>query len=283
MKRQLIALAEGYIYDPRHWLQNILWRYPATISERSVVFIVGAPRSGTTLLQRILSVHPGFFSIEGETGLFSYQNIFVRRHFNFDKDTLERLFSESVDVIDFFDKSVAVLERYNAAKIFVEKTPQHINYVSFLARHFPNAKFIHIYRDGRDCYLSALEHPHIPQNRTLKCFAKYWKKCVSSWIPVRSLGNAFEIKYEDLASQPEVEVAKLMKYLGSRFVAEQLDPKYLAKDVRANRDVFRKLNLPIDSSSCFRWKAGLTREENEQFISVAGGQLEAYGYVLREM
>ena len=80
---RIILLAKTY-RDPACWWPNVTWRFPRTISEGNPVFVVGAPRSGTTLLQRMLSVHPDLFSIEAETGLFSMQNIFdpARRHFD---------------------------------------------------------------------------------------------------------------------------------------------------------------------------------------------------------
>jgi len=186
MKRQLLHLAQSYIRDPKNLFRNVSWRFPKTISPKKIVFVVGAPRSGTTLLQRILTVHPELFSIEFETGIFSYQNIFSRRHFGFSKEQLKSLFENSKDLVNFFHNSIEILENQNPGKTFVEKTPQHILHLRFLIKHFPNAKFVHIYRDGRDCYLSSLEHPNIPQRHSPASFAKYWRRCLHSWEAVKS-------------------------------------------------------------------------------------------------
>jgi len=276
--KQILHLAKSYAHDPKNWLRNIKWRCPKTISSKKHIFVVGSPRSGTTLLQRILTVHPELFSIEGETGIFSYQNIFSRRHFGLTESELNELYNTSTDIVEFFDNSIKILEKQNLGKTFVEKTPQHILHIDFLIKHFPNASFIHIYRDGRDCYISSLKHPNVPQRRSPVTFARYWRKCIKSWEAVHPAPNLYEIKYENLASRPESELQNLMHFLGLKLDARQLDPEYISQDHRAKRDEFKKLKEPINRSSCGRWEKELSKEGLNIFLEIAGDQLSSLGY-----
>lgn len=275
MPNPLVYLIRSYARDPGNWLRNISWRLPRTISDKRMVFVVGSPRSGTTLLQRICSVHEQLFSIEGETGLFSWQNIFRdRRHFGLPDEDLSQLFATSRDTVDFFSKAITILENKNHNAMFVEKTPQHVLRLSFLRKHFPNAKFVHIFRDGRDCYCSSLNYSEIPQRRSVEVFANYWKECVKAG---RQEG-VYQICYESLAKNAVSEVSALMSFLGLELQNSQLDPNSVANDHRGQLEQFSKLNDPINPSSCGRWRDELDAKQVAKFEQIAGDELQALGY-----
>ena len=84
------------------------------------------PRSGTSLVQSVLAAHSELFSIPGETGLCSRQNIFGRRHFGLSWAENRSLFADSRDLVDFFDRAVGLLESRSPGATFVEKAPQHV-------------------------------------------------------------------------------------------------------------------------------------------------------------
>ncbi len=278
MTHPLIQLIKSYLRHPEHWVKNIKWRFPSTISEKEIIFVVGSPRSGTTLLQRILTVHGELFSIEKETGIFSYQNIFTRKHFGLSQEETKSLLKESKDVVDFFSKSVEVLEIKNLGKRFVEKTPQHVMYLPFILKHFPKSKIVHVIRDGRDCFCSSLKHPNIPQKRSVKVFANYWKKCIRRGYKCAGLANYYEIFYEELASNPESELQNLMTFLNLDFQEQQLDPAYLSADKRSNNEVFKRLKEPINPSSVGRWRNELSEYEKRVFVKIAGKELKKKNY-----
>ncbi len=280
MKHLLTHHLRSYLADPGNWVKNVQWRFPKTIAEKEFVFIVGAPRSGTTLLQRILCVHPSFFSIEGETKIFTARNIFSHNHFGLSQEQLAHLFESSQDTVDYFERGATVLGVQNGGRTFVEKTPSHVLRIQFLLKHFPNAKFVNIFRDGRDCYCSALQHPGIPQSRSVSSFASYWSKSVSCWLAVNRLKNTYQLKYEDLTSNPELEISKLMHHLGSSPHDSQLDPKALSSDRRAEGKAHSKLKQPINPGSCGRWKSELSPDDNRVFEQISGRQLQLLGYLL---
>jgi len=257
-----------------------MWRFPKTISDEKVIFVLGTPRSGTTLLQKILEAHSKLFSIHSETAIFSFQNFWDSKRRLFDMDTKESsmILKKSIDNVDFFQNAVRHLGKSNPGMIFIEKTPQHIKYLDFLIAHFPKAKFVHIVRDGRDCYCSARNHPWIPQSRSLQTFGKFYARCLSQGINAYDHPNVFTIKYEDLVADPKIELSKLMSGLELTLEDAQLDASLRSKDNRANLEQFKKLNGQIDSSSVERWRNELSSKEIEEFNSYAGDQLAFYGY-----
>lgn len=270
--------ALDYLRNPGHWSRNITWRLPQAPSNSPVVFLVGAPRSGTTLLQRILSSHPDLFSIEGETAVFTLQNLFIRSHFNFSRSELDRLLEASSGLVDFYDRCLARLQEDNPGRRFVDKTPQHVLRLRFLLRHFPKAQFVHIIRDGRDCYLSSRAHPNIPQNRSPEAFARYWSRCLSAWRSVAHLPNTYQLTYEDFAHEPEPTLRPLMAFLGLEFYPRQLSVETISNDARAARPAFKRLNQPISPATCGRWRREMDDRALRRFNRIAGITLAEAGY-----
>ena len=268
--------------DPRYWVKNILWRFPSSARNINVVFVVGAPRSGTTLLQRILSVHSNLFSIQGETGLFSYQNIFdpKRKHFNLNDDKVIEMLYDASDIVDFFSRCVEFLSAHNGGARFVEKTPQHVLRLSFILKYFPCCSVIHIVRDGRDCYCSSRFPDHIPQSKSVNMFARYWKKCVSSPIAFENDRRVFTVKYEAIVNNPRLHVSNIMKFLNLKFEEEQLQISRISEDRRARLAEFSRLVMPINASSVERWRTELTDSQSYEFENIAGKELTYYGYAL---
>lgn len=239
---------------------------------------MGAPRSGTSLLQGVLAAHDHLFSIPGETGLFSHQNIFTRRHLGLSWGENRALFDESRDLVDFFDRAVRLLESKNDGRTFVEKTPQHVLRLGFLLRRFPRARFLHVARDGRDCLASAKSHPHIPQARSAATFARYWRRCVESPLRFPGEPRLLSIRYEDFVSAPAAELERVMAFLGLEVDAEQLDPSRFGGHRRAEREEFRLLRSPVSDRRIERWRSDLDPTEVRTFERVAGRLLDAYGY-----
>ena len=99
LKNHLRYPLQSYLRNPSHVAKNILWRWQSGSSEKQHVFVVGAPRSGTTLLQVLIASHSRFCTWEGETQMFTWQNTFAANAntLGLDRSLVEREFGRSID------------------------------------------------------------------------------------------------------------------------------------------------------------------------------------------
>lgn len=282
MIRQRLRVVTAYIRNPTHLLRKLLWWLHAGESQARHVFVLGAPRSGTTLLENIIAAHPDNVSLRRETAFFTKANIF-RHGLCFppflDADSIDCMRSESSDIVAFFDKVAEAACSQSQTSQFVEKTPQHVLRLRWLLDHFPQSQFVHVYRDGRDCYASA-RSTNVPQRTNVVRFAWYWKRCVKSRISIGENERITDVRYREFVEDPRQVTRELMGFLDQSFVPDQLDTGIRSMDPRSERDVHSSLSEPVHSRSVERWRNELSRAEQFMFEMIAGGQLASLGYPL---
>lgn len=204
------------------------------------VFIVGSPRSGTTLLQSIVASHSEYFS-PPETSFFD--RIIPRMGVRF-SDPACKLDSESAKIIlhdfelmtgkdsgidldvqhditvkDAFESLLSNFNPENKPK-WVEKTTNHAACMLAIRRFYPHAKFIHVIRDPVDS-VASMAHlkPTAISDYRISYFTSYlgaarlWKKCVSLALLYPDQENVQHIFFEDLVRNPETVVKSLCKFL----------------------------------------------------------------------
>jgi protein-tyrosine sulfotransferase len=270
---------------PNKVLKMLAWRFPRIPSTQRHIFIIGAPRSGTTLLEAILAVHPNFSSLHKELAIFSFRNIFELERLAFsitETATTTALFQKSADIVEFYDKLAESVLSIQGGKRFLEKTPQNVLHLAFLRNSFPNAQFINIVRDGRDCYCSAQDNPYVIQSKSVERYAKYWRRCVESRIAFGHDPNIIDIRYEELTSDAVGVTKNLMHFLGEEFLPEQLQTSHYSQHNASKVPFFQKLTCPIDTSSHNQWQTELTKREIKTFERIAGSHLVQLGYALSE-
>lgn len=129
------------------------------------IFIIGAARSGTTLLaDSILSKHPNILYLSEPKFLWDYGNYFKGHDILTEKDV-------NKFKTNYINKVINKFQLNSNKKIILEKTPSNCFRLPYLKKIFPEAKFIHIIRDGRDVAISssrewkgiggAIEHPEL--------------------------------------------------------------------------------------------------------------------------
>jgi hypothetical protein len=182
-----------------------------------LIIVLGANRSGTTWLQRMLLSHPEIDGLdERETWLFHslralWNNLDQEHglHELVDSDAL------AARVREFCD---AVLEEHRRARAFtgtwyVERTPVQSLIADQIARVYPDAWYLHVIRDGRDVVRSALSLEFGTDEA--QQVAHYWGEAVHR---VRAAGATVEryreIRYEDLMSDAEGRVRELLTWFG---------------------------------------------------------------------
>lgn len=196
------------------------------------VFIGGSPRSGTTLLLRMLGRHPGVEAyyeskivcsliewLEGTVfNPFDRDNPYdFRLHEYFDRDQIYRSFGSALGRL-FGERPAA------AGKVlWVEKTPRNALHVDSLLRMLPESKFVHMVRDGRDVAVSMPKLEDAP--RTVPECARLWAGYVSAGRSAcrRHPQCAIEVRYEDLVRSPQEVMPSVCKHLCIEVMPEMLD------------------------------------------------------------
>lgn len=215
------------------------------------VFVVGCPRSGTTLLQGMLAAHPDVLSFP-ETHFFSmaYPRHQLKRRVTWPalnvQGVLEKWLVEinREDMLsearinpftrDFARKFVAILDRLTleAGKtIWVEKTPRHLHFVSEITAQIPDAKFIHIIRNGHDVVASLFDatqtNPRTWAKGRVPGFSGFSiDQCIARWnhdvqISMR-YGNASNhkvVRFEKLIETAEDVLQSITNFLGISYAS----------------------------------------------------------------
>lgn len=178
-----LASLPGLLKSGLYWLRS-------RPSQRRHIFITGAPRSGTTLLKTILTAHSRIAGGDYEsTGLFRVRDLYSYECGELTKEQVHDLLRKSHSLVELYDSVADALLAYWGGDVFVDKIWPRAFRLKFVVRHFPNARWLHIVRDGRDCYCSARKHPNVPQGENLETFANYWMKCnrlVEKHIPKKT-------------------------------------------------------------------------------------------------
>jgi hypothetical protein len=276
------------------------------------VFIIGCARSGTTLLRRIVNAHPriaitqethwipGFFekriglTPEGQVTLQLVAELLDYDRFprlKIDREQLERLF-HSGPAVSYADFIAGIFDLYGQARgksLVGDKTPGYVRDIGTLHGLWPEAKFVHLIRDGRDVSLSAInwkgkgdklarrfstwgEHP-------VTTAAVWWKWRVAlgreggQWL---GPDLYYELRYEALVARPAQECARLCAFLDVPYDEAMLrfheghtkdDPTLDAK--RAWRPITPGLR---------DWRTQMSAEDLERFEAAAGDLLDELGY-----
>lgn len=257
---------------PKYVYLNPFFRLCRTISEQKHVFVVGAPRSGTTLLANVIANHSNFCSLNSETDLFGWRSSFLlfegkagRHSGEFNK--FRRQFP---DVVQLLDGLADECKKEHGCETFVEKTPQHVFHLAFILKHFPESKIINVIRDPKDAFLSSKSNKSVVQV-TPRAFAIYWKKCIEARQDMGDNVAIADVRYEQFVSSPSTELEQLMGWLGEQYEPSQIDPEEMSKHPLSGEAAFRLLGKKISTASVGRWRSELTGKEVETIDRLVGG------------
>lgn len=266
--------------------------------EKGLFFVVGAPRSGTTLVRAVLSAHPGMF-VPPETKFFLWHEPpaspgawpgYLDRLFASEDWAIQGLDAEAarqrLDATDHGARSVflAILamhaERTGKPRIG-EKTTNHSRHVERLRALFPSAKFIFVCRDPRDVIASQMGMPwqrwsHL--DRARKC-AKIMGEALRLERALPA-GTFTIVRYEALTRDPEAEARRLCEFLGESYEGSMLTFHERA-DTGINErepDWITRTMRPISASSVGRYSRRLAPRQVAGIERVFGPLLEKLGY-----
>jgi len=244
--------------------------------------IVGVGRSGTSLLMSMLNAHPEIVLPPETHFLGSY----VMRHPKISVDVFQTLLAKDhrFERLGFsageIDKVIAdiqgdfsaagfywrMLEHYASirdAQIIGDKAPKNIEYLPVIRRLFSTARIIHIIRDPRDVYLSRTKAKWSSGYSDTAHFVAYRSQyTLGTRLGARIFGDRYyQLRYEDLLSNPERELRSICSWLGVNYREEMLQFSRSAQElVSAEEEAWKKETLgPLLRDNRDKWKRELDR------------------------
>ncbi len=255
------------------------------------LFIIGCPRSGTTLLQQVLTRHPEVV-IPPETAFFNkllsrWPGRYRRQLAQINSDLEISLTHarrpgtarETVALYNEMATAYATRTGRPDALWFGEKTPNHLRHARTIASLFTDARFVLIYRDGRDVAISLSGVPWAPAHPVVNF--GIWLQAIRRQNDLldRPPVPMLPIRYEDLVESPEVEVRRIVEFLELEFRGELLVPGDGPQGIPDwERDWKGYAHEPIRRDRVGIWKSELTSDQLERIERWGGEALSRLGY-----
>jgi len=245
-----VEAVKGALYS------DILYRFSPPIPPKEPVFVIGCPRTGTTILYRLLSSSPRLRSLRRETNTIWERINKVNHKAQYWKGDVLTEEDATPQARDFVYRNFRL---YFGGKRLIEKSPRNCFRVRFLNVLFPDAKYVFIYRRGEDTVNSMLNglkpqfrlrfplRPHTefvcfkgsPRRGWYYSMPGNWRKLVNLdaphamaqlWIEANKAmlrdrglipeGQLFEIRYEDLVDNPPGWAREMCEFFDIPFGAE---------------------------------------------------------------
>lgn len=225
------------------------------------VFLVGFPRSGTTLLDQILSSHPRLEVLEEKDNLQDLLRDFVTSDVGLER--LQALDSAALEPYrrQYWARVAEALPQRDPARMFVDKLPLNTLFMPLIARLFPQARFVFALRDPRDVVLScfmrafglneAMRH-FLTLAGTAELYAGVMEIGIRSHK--RLAGQVHLIRYESLVDDLEGEARRLCAFLGLDWDPAMLRFQDTARKRRINTPSYHQVVQPVYTSARERWR-----------------------------
>jgi len=236
---------------------------PATPSAdiNSPIFLVGFPRSGTTLFEQILNAHPGLMTT-GESSPLAHLKNELRASGNY-PDFLETATEEDVAGWQgmFHDWVGETFGGKLAGKRLVDKSPLNILDVGLIGLIFPNARIIVSLRDPRDVCLSCFMQQFQPTDAmsiftSLASTVDFYSQVMGGWLDVRGHTPVawMEYRYEDLVADFEVVTRRALEFLEVDWDDAVLEYRSAAVGHDISTPSYQNVVEPLYSRAHGRWR-----------------------------
>ena len=289
----------------------LMSRFPLTGElPQQPFFVIGAARSGNTLLRAILAnseqlvIPPESYALGNIVRVWHRLNFLeweelVRvvlgafashdEFYTWDLD-LKELYQQ-LNGLPESDKNLATClsmlffsyrDRHQPyATRWGDKTPLNSEYLPWLNLVFPQAQYIHIVRDGRDCVASMMRAGF--QDGDLQMAALEWQVRVANNLRLGGQlpENQFmEIRYEKLVTDPVQEIERVCRFLGIAFDQGMLDTgrNFNQLGDTVTLDHHRNVANPINAASLGNWRSELTATQQKELHGKLGSMLKRLGY-----
>lgn len=224
------------------------------------IFILGMPRSGTTLIEQILASHPQVFGA-GETGELgaAVKAISGSSTTQYSPEYLSRLSGRQLRRFgeNFLNR---ILSAAPSAGRITDKTPENFRFVGFIHMALPNARIIHTRRNPIDTCLSCFSRlfagtalPYTYDLADLGRFYRAYEAIMAHWREVLPPKVMLEVQYEDVVADLEAQTRRILAHCGLEWDPQCLDFYKTERPVHTSSRT--QVRQPIYKSSVGRWRA----------------------------
>ncbi|RWB01681.1 sulfotransferase [Mesorhizobium sp.] len=251
----------------RRWVDSMIETFtPDFLADRAgygnpseaPVFVVGMPRSGTTLTEQICASHPDVHGAGELSKLSRVANAIGLKTLSAG-DLSQPITSITEDLSrTLAEEHLSYLrERAPSALRVVDKTPHNFELIGLIGLLFPNARIIHCRRDAIDNCVSCFvlnfseAHSYNTDLNTLGLYYREYDRLMRHWNEVFP-GLIFENRYETLVEDQEAQSRRLIDYLGLPWDDACL--RFFDRDGSVNTPSRWQVRQPIYKSSVKRWK-----------------------------
>ncbi len=220
------------------------------------IFIIGMPRSGTTLIEQIVSSHPLVFG----AGELAYIGELAENSFPDTKaqypDCIKQLTADKVSQLsNIYLKKIA--KHNKTCPYITDKMPHNFLYVGFIKLLFPQSKIIHCLRNPLDVCLSIYfhnfnkNHPYTDNLSNLGHYYNQYRKLMAFW---HNQYNDFiiDISYENVLTNTEDNIRNMLNHIGLDWNEDCL--KFYENKRTISTPSYAQVNQPIYTASMERWR-----------------------------
>jgi hypothetical protein len=254
------------------------------------LFPIGCPRSGTTLLARLLNAHPAVL-VTNETAVFLqlHENIVKSREGSpaglpygkeYNAVWADHLAGRATALIEAFYERVRAMERKSQLRYWGDKHPHHSHCLPFIAELYPQARYVYLVRDPRDvaCSIGRMASAdHAEVLRSWRDMADQYEAFVQGLGPDRVL----TLRYEDLVEDDQGTARRVFDWLALDYAPE------VEAFLLGHRDIDvhtigsaepRQADFRVESIG--RWRRELSASDIELAADVAGAFMTKHGYAI---
>lgn len=238
-------------------LSSEYWRsLPDSKNNTVPIFIVGMPRSGTTLTEHILASHS---EVYGAGELPTIANISEKFLTKYNRPFPEYFQSLDIRLLDECANQYAdeINSKSDGELHVVDKMPTNFRYIGLILKLFPRSKVIHIKRNPLDTclsiYFQQFSIPSVPYSCDIKdifCYYTSYLELMGYWNAV--LGDSiYNIEYEALIREPERSISGMLEFCGLEFQDSCVNHTKTKRDI--NTPSYYQVRQPLYDRSINRW------------------------------
>jgi tetratricopeptide (TPR) repeat protein len=222
------------------------------------VFLIGFPRSGTTLLENILAAHSKIETVEEQDLLLP-----VLENVGTDPTSLNALTDASVEKIESlrrkYWKSARSTGTPRPGTVFIDKYPLNLGYLGLISRVFPDAKILFALRDPRDAVFSAFKQRFGMNSAMFRMLradeaSRYYDASMRTACAVEAKLSTCFTRYEDMVADWQSESRRILDFLGVDWESSVARYREQTLTKRISTPSAGQVVLPIYTTSIGKWK-----------------------------